>query len=127
MLQTQSPIEAFTMSVDRGFLGRPPPEDFDSPSIANGSAATARANAHRSMDDLAIASSSHRLKPKNTGMELVRLLQEAEKGGYSPEDLQAAINHAQDADPVEWLHENWVNMIDTVVTLVNSSFIQVPN
>ena len=47
-------------------------------------------------------------------------MQEAEKGGYTPEDLQAALNHCQDSDPVEWLNENWVNMISTVVTLVSA-------
>ena len=51
-MQTQEPMESFTMSVDRGFLGRDP-GDRD-PGL------------YRSMDDLAVQ--------KATGLELVRLL-----------------------------------------------------
>ncbi len=47
------------------------------------------------------------------------IFKDAEKGGYTPEDLQSALNHCKDSDPVKWLNENWVNMIDTVVTLVS--------
>ena len=52
ILQTQEPMESFTMSVDRGFLGRTP-GDRDP-------------GQYRSMDDLAVQ--------KTTGLELVRLL-----------------------------------------------------
>ena len=51
-MQTQEPMESFTMSVDRGFLGRTP-GDRDP-------------GQYRSMDDLAVQ--------KTTGLELVRLL-----------------------------------------------------
>ena len=51
-LPTQAPIEAFTMSVDRGYLGRAPGDN--------------NPNMYRSMDDLTAQ--------KATGLELVRLL-----------------------------------------------------
>eukprot|EP00095_Tigriopus_kingsejongensis_P009844 maker-scaffold21_size687808-snap-gene-5.36 protein:Tk09844 transcript:maker-scaffold21_size687808-snap-gene-5.36-mRNA-1 annotation:"ring finger protein 31" len=102
-LPTQAPIESFTMSVDRGFLGRNPAGEKD-------------ANQYRSMDDISMATTQ-----KSTGMELVRLLREAEKAGFKPEDLQCAVNHCGDMDPVEWLKDNWSNMIDTVVTLASNA------
>ena len=52
-LQGQAPIESFTMSVDRGYLGRAPPGERE-PQM------------HRSMDDLTFQ--------KTKGLELVRLL-----------------------------------------------------
>ena len=52
-LQGEAPIESFTMSVDRGYLGRTPGQERDS-------------QIHRSMDDLTFQ--------KTKGLELVRLL-----------------------------------------------------
>ena len=51
-LPTLAPIEAFTMSVDRGYLGRTPGDN--------------NPNMYKSMDDLTAQ--------KATGLELVRLL-----------------------------------------------------
>jgi hypothetical protein len=51
-LPTMAPMEAFTMSVDRGYLGRAPGEN--------------NAGMYKSMDDLSTQ--------KATGLELVRLL-----------------------------------------------------
>ena len=53
LLQGEAPIESFTMSVDRGYLGRTPGQERDS-------------QIHRSMDDLTFQ--------KTKGLELVRLL-----------------------------------------------------
>ncbi len=66
-----TPFQAFTMSVDRGFLGKPPPMDeFD-----NEQAQTKKEmNLHRSMDNVATAAAAVTAKPQDTGMELVRLL-----------------------------------------------------
>lgn len=112
-------MESFTMSVDRGFLGRVPNE---------------HGSIYRSMENLTAQ--------KATGLELVRLLrvslsitktagvinlsqialfalQEAEQSGFTAEDIQVSLNHCGDANPVSWLKENWDNMMDTVVTLVN--------
>ena len=138
-------MESFTMSVDRGYLGRAP-GDRD-PAL------------HRSMDDLTFQ--------KTKGSEIVRLLrvincfstvlhaskaslvicvshnfsfssksynvpccviinrtmyfqQEAEKTGFTAEDVQVALNHCDDANPVGWLKDNWDNMMDTVVTLASN-------
>ena len=46
--------------------------------------------------------------------------QESEKCGYTPEDLQSALNHCGDSNPVTWLNDNWQNMIETVVTLATN-------
>ena len=97
-LPTQAPIESFTMSVDRGFLGRAP-GDKD-PAL------------FKSMDDLSTQ--------KATGLELVRLLREAEQSGYTAEDVQVSLNHCGDANPVNWLNENWHNMMETVMTLASN-------
>ena len=43
--------------------------------------------------------------------------QEAEQNGFTAEDVQVALNHCGDANPVAWLKENWDNMMETVVTL----------
>jgi E3 ubiquitin-protein ligase RNF31 len=32
-----------------------------------------------------------------------------------------AINHCGDANPIEWLKENWTYMLDTVVTLATNA------
>merc|ERR1712020_39715 len=54
------------------------------------------------------------------GLELVRLLREAEQNGFTAEDVQVALNHCGDANPVAWLKENWDNMMETVVTLASN-------
>jgi E3 ubiquitin-protein ligase RNF31 len=91
-------MESFTMSVDRGFLGHNPEKDL--------------ASQYRSMDDLSAQ--------KNKGMELVRMLRDAEKGGFTPEDLQVGLNHCGENNPVMWLKDNLGNMVDTVVTLASN-------
>ncbi|XP_069698159.1 uncharacterized protein LUBEL isoform X1 [Periplaneta americana] len=57
---------------------------------------------------------------KTQGLELVRLLREAEQHNFTAEDLQVAMNHCGDKSPIEWLKDNWRNMIDTVVTLATN-------
>jgi len=57
---------------------------------------------------------------KTKGLELVRLLREAEQSGLTAEDVQVALNHCGDANPVTWLKENWGNMMETVVTLASN-------
>ena len=92
---------------------------------------------HQSMEDLSVQ--------QTTGIELARLLrvrliaqlflfpemqlilfppteylipfQEAGKSGYGPEDLQVAVAHCGDADPVDWLDENFEGLLETVMTL----------
>merc|ERR1719210_1953018 len=57
---------------------------------------------------------------KTAGWELVRLLREAEKSGFTSEDVQVAVNHCGEVNPIAWLTENWANMIDTVMTLASN-------
>ncbi len=45
----------------------------------------------------------------------------AEEHGFTPEDIQVGLAHCGDFDPVEWMVDNWNNMLDTVVTLVMRS------
>ena len=47
-------------------------------------------------------------------------MQEAEKSGFTSEDVQVAVNHSGDMNPITWLTENWANMIDTVMTLASN-------
>nr|XP_024215416.1 E3 ubiquitin-protein ligase RNF31 isoform X4 [Halyomorpha halys] len=56
-------------------------------------------------------------KQVKQGLEMVKLLREAEEHQFSAEDLAIALLHCGDGDPINWLQENWRNMIDTVVTL----------
>ena len=46
--------------------------------------------------------------------------QEAEKSGFTSEDVQVAVNHCGEMNPIGWLTENWGNMIDTVMTLASN-------
>merc|ERR1719322_284781 len=59
---------------------------------------------------------------KATGLELVRLLREAEQCGYTAEDVQVSLNHCGSdcVNPVTWLNENWENMMETVMTLASN-------
>ena len=112
-LPSQAPIDSFTMSVDRGYLG--------GAGGGGGGGVGGRESEHdgsrnpyhhRSMEDLSAQ--------RNKGMELVRLLRDAEKGGFTPEDLQVALNHCGESNPVLWLAENMDKMIATVTTLSNN-------
>lgn len=48
------------------------------------------------------------------------LSKEAEQSGYTAEDVQVSLNHCRDTNPVQWLKENWENMIETVMTLASN-------
>ena len=76
--------------------------------------------------------------PKIAGFELVRLLKvsgqfyltllftqlfffkEAEKSGFTSEDVEVAVNHCGDMTPITWLRDNWANMAETVMTLASN-------
>ncbi|XP_054281875.1 E3 ubiquitin-protein ligase lubel-like isoform X3 [Macrosteles quadrilineatus] len=59
-------------------------------------------------------------KQVKQGMEMVKLLREAEEQQFSADDLTVALAQCGDGDPVAWLRDNWRNMIDTVVTLATN-------
>ncbi|KAJ8983783.1 hypothetical protein NQ317_000344 [Molorchus minor] len=52
-----------------------------------------------------------------SGMELVKLLREAEQYKYTADEVQAAILHCKDLNPIEWLREHWDATIASVQTL----------
>ncbi|KAJ8960923.1 hypothetical protein NQ318_020223 [Aromia moschata] len=54
---------------------------------------------------------------KASGMELVKLLREAEQFKYTADEVQAAILHCKDANPIEWLREHWDATVASVQTL----------
>ncbi|XP_055382033.1 E3 ubiquitin-protein ligase lubel isoform X3 [Condylostylus longicornis] len=56
-------------------------------------------------------------KPRDAGSELVLLLKEAEHYKFTAEELQAALKHCGDTNPILWLRENWLKLIKTVQTL----------
>lgn len=53
------------------------------------------------------------------GLEIVQLLREAERRGFSTDDVQVAL--AQDEqNPIEWLTNQWPHLIETVQILASS-------
>lgn len=52
-------------------------------------------------------------------MEIVELLREAEKQGFTTDDVQVAL--AQGApNPIEWLQTQWPHLVETVQVLVTA-------
>ncbi|CAG9827831.1 unnamed protein product [Diabrotica balteata] len=54
---------------------------------------------------------------QSSGMEVVKLLREAEQYKYTADELQAALIHCKDTNPIEWLKEHWEPTISSVQTL----------
>ncbi|XP_063922547.1 E3 ubiquitin-protein ligase lubel isoform X3 [Zophobas morio] len=54
---------------------------------------------------------------KSQGMELVKLLREAEQYKYTADEVQAALSHCKDMNPIDWLRQNWDATIASVQTL----------
>lgn len=53
------------------------------------------------------------------GLEIVQLLREAEKRGFSTDDVQVAL--AQDEqNPLEWLTTQWPHLVETVQILAST-------
>lgn len=46
-----------------------------------------------------------------------KLYQEAEQNRFTAEELQAALSHCGNSNPIDWLRDNWPKLIDTVQTL----------
>lgn len=60
------------------------------------------------------------------GLELVELLRDAERYGFSADDIQVAL--AQGAtDPVDWLVRQWPHLIETVQVLVTTRGKDIPD
>ncbi|XP_064611767.1 E3 ubiquitin-protein ligase lubel-like [Liolophura sinensis] len=54
------------------------------------------------------------------GKKVIALLRDADKLGFVPEELQIALEMCGNKKPVDWLKENWQDMIDTVIALATS-------
>ncbi|XP_055711279.1 E3 ubiquitin-protein ligase lubel isoform X3 [Phlebotomus papatasi] len=54
---------------------------------------------------------------QNPGLELIRMLRDAEQHNFTAEELQAALAHCGDSNPIVWLRENWHKLVETVQTL----------
>lgn len=60
------------------------------------------------------------------GLEIVELLREAERQGFSADDVQVAL--AQGAShPIDWLINQWPHLIETVQVLVSTRGKEVPD
>jgi hypothetical protein len=46
-------------------------------------------------------------------------MQEAEQSGFTSEDLQVAVNHCGDTNPVEWLRQEELSFISISLSFCN--------
>lgn len=53
------------------------------------------------------------------GLEIVELLREAEKHGYSTDDVQVALSQGA-SSPIDWLKTQWPHLVETVQVLVTT-------
>ncbi|XP_044752367.1 E3 ubiquitin-protein ligase lubel isoform X2 [Coccinella septempunctata] len=63
---------------------------------------------------------------KAQGMELVKLLREAEQYKFSADEVQIALNQCKDMNPIEWLKQNWKTTLTSVVTLATQMGREMP-
>ncbi|GFT84294.1 e3 ubiquitin-protein ligase RNF31, partial [Nephila pilipes] len=54
------------------------------------------------------------------GLELVRMIREAEQQGFTADDIQVALTNCGKQNPLEWLQENWKIMVENVINLSTS-------
>ncbi|XP_013778597.1 uncharacterized protein LOC106463128 isoform X1 [Limulus polyphemus] len=73
---------------------------------------------YRSMEELVERRRQENMRTQ--GMEMVRLVREAEQHGFSADELQVALSNCGKQNPIHWLQENWKNMVETVVTLATN-------
>ncbi|XP_076352720.1 linear Ubiquitin E3 ligase isoform X2 [Tachypleus tridentatus] len=73
---------------------------------------------YRSMEELVERRRQENMRVQ--GMEMVRLVREAEQHGFSADELQVALSNCGKQNPIHWLQENWKNMVETVVTLATN-------
>ncbi|XP_053213305.1 MATH and LRR domain-containing protein PFE0570w-like [Panonychus citri] len=58
-----------------------------------------------------------------SGFQMFKLLRDAEKKGFTADDIEIALTF-NSTSPLDWLDENWNNMIETVLTLSNNQLVQ---
>ncbi|XP_017774762.1 PREDICTED: uncharacterized protein LOC108561373 isoform X2 [Nicrophorus vespilloides] len=61
----------------------------------------------------------HHETVKSQGLELVKLLREAEQHKYTADEVQAALAHCKDDNPIDWLKLNWSATVTSVQTLAS--------
>ena len=59
------------------------------------------------------------------GLEIIELLREADKYGFSADDIQAALAHGA-TDPIDWLIRQWPHLIETVQLLATTRKKEMP-
>ena len=58
------------------------------------------------------------------GMQMFKLLKEAERKDFLAEELEIALSF-NSTDPIGWLEENWSNMNETTLTLANNQLLTI--
>lgn len=53
------------------------------------------------------------------GLEIVELLREAERHGYSTDDVQVALSQGS-SNPIDWLKTQWPHLVETVQVLATT-------
>ncbi|KAI8489823.1 Baculoviral IAP repeat-containing protein 2 [Branchiostoma belcheri] len=51
---------------------------------------------------------------RTEGLQMIKWFREAENAGFLPEEVQAALFHCGNGDPVQWLKENWHELVYSV-------------
>ncbi|XP_027206289.2 linear Ubiquitin E3 ligase isoform X1 [Dermatophagoides pteronyssinus] len=59
----------------------------------------------------------------NSGKQMIQIIRDAEKKGYSSDDLEVAIQF-DPVSPLEWLEKNWKNLCEIVRTISNNQIVE---
>ncbi|XP_078687862.1 uncharacterized protein LOC144919988 [Branchiostoma floridae x Branchiostoma belcheri] len=51
---------------------------------------------------------------RTEGLQMIKWFRAAENAGFLPEEVQAALLHCENGDPVNWLKENWQELVSSV-------------
>lgn len=108
---------------DRPFPSGSSRKDDDSSSVAGGTSSGylcegRKQDYYLSLEELVQQRRQEQMRTQ--GLELVRLIREAEQRGFTADDLQVAMNHCGNDNPINWLRDNWRHMTETVVTLATN-------
>ncbi|KAI8479486.1 CD40 signaling pathway [Branchiostoma belcheri] len=53
---------------------------------------------------------------RTEGLQMIKWFRAAENAGFLPEEVQAALLHCENGDPVQWLKENWQGLVASIAT-----------
>ncbi|XP_015789646.2 LOW QUALITY PROTEIN: uncharacterized protein LOC107366537 [Tetranychus urticae] len=76
-----------------------------------------------SMGTQGVATVSSAQSQLQSGFQMFKLLRDAEKKGFTADDIEIALTF-NSTSPLDWLDENWNNMVETVLTLSNNQLVQ---